>query len=197
MKKVNFILGMLMIGSTLVACQNSNTKNESVEKKTDKTEKEKSDKKENNMSDADWARLDINPVLKDYMAVKNELVKDNLDGVGKNTERLITDINNFDYDKVADEHKDFTKSIMSDAKEIAMKIDSGQNLEEKRKHFYYLSEIMTKYVMTVGTKEPIYEQYCPMYNNDRGATWLSLNEEIRNPYFGSKMLKCGTVQNKF
>lgn len=51
--------------------------------------------------------------------------------------------------------------------------------------------------MTVGTKEPIYEQYCPMYDSDRGATWLSLNEEIKNPYFGSKMLKCGEVQNKF
>lgn len=197
MKKVNFILGALMIGSTLVACQNSDKKEESLEKTADKTERKKSDKKGNEMSETDWARLDIDPILKDYMIVKDELVSDNMDGVGKNTERLITDINNYDYDKVAEEHKDFTKAIMGDAKEVAMKIDSGKNLEEKRKYFYHLSEIMTKYVMTVGTKEPIYEQYCPMYDSDRGATWLSLNEEIKNPYFGSKMLKCGEVQNKF
>ncbi|MGO2101657.1 DUF3347 domain-containing protein [Psychroflexus halocasei] len=197
MKRINFILNVLLIGSTLIACQNSGKKEEGAEKKIEKTEEKKTDNKESNISEADWARMDIDPILKDYMIVKDELVKDNLDGVGKNTEKLITDINNFNYDKVADEHKDFTKSIMSDAREAAMKIDSGKNLEQKRKNFYHLSEIMTKYVMTVGTSEPIYEQYCPMYDNDRGATWLSLNKEIRNPYFGSKMLKCGEVQNKF
>ena len=37
-------------------------------------------------------------------------------------------------------------------------------------------------------------QYCPMANNDQGGYWLSNSEQIRNPYFGDKMLKCGEVK---
>ena len=40
---------------------------------------------------------------------------------------------------------------------------------------------------------PIYVQHCPMADDNAGADWLSLDKEIRNPYFGDKMLKCGSV----
>lgn len=39
----------------------------------------------------------------------------------------------------------------------------------------------------------VYRQYCPMAFNDKGAYWLSKEAEIRNPYFGKKMLECGEV----
>ncbi|NJN26228.1 MAG: DUF3347 domain-containing protein [Cyclobacteriaceae bacterium] len=32
--------------------------------------------------------------------------------------------------------------------------------------------------------------------NDEGAFWLSKEEEIYNPYFGDKMLKCGRMEEK-
>lgn len=39
----------------------------------------------------------------------------------------------------------------------------------------------------------IYRQFCPMAFNDKGAFWLSEESEIKNPYFGKKMLSCGEV----
>jgi len=33
-----------------------------------------------------------------------------------------------------------------------------------------------------------------MANNDKGAFWLSDDEQVLNPYFGDMMLKCGTVE---
>jgi hypothetical protein len=47
-------------------------------------------------------------------------------------------------------------------------------------------------VAITGTKNTLYEQFCPMY--DKGSAWLSSSNEVRNPYYGSKMLKCGKVQ---
>jgi len=38
---------------------------------------------------------------------------------------------------------------------------------------------------------PRYYQYCPMAFDNKGAYWISNETEIRNPYFGEKMLKCG------
>ena len=47
--------------------------------------------------------------------------------------------------------------------------------------------------ITSGT---IYKQYCPMAFQGEGAYWLSDSKEVRNPYFGDKMLKCGTVEKE-
>jgi len=32
-----------------------------------------------------------------------------------------------------------------------------------------------------------------MANNNKGAKWLSVEAEIRNPYYGDAMLSCGSV----
>lgn len=39
----------------------------------------------------------------------------------------------------------------------------------------------------------LYKQFCPMALNNKGAYWFSEVKEIRNPYFGDQMLKCGSV----
>lgn len=39
----------------------------------------------------------------------------------------------------------------------------------------------------------VYKQFCPMAFGNKGGYWLSDAAEIRNPYFGDKMLTCGTV----
>ncbi len=40
----------------------------------------------------------------------------------------------------------------------------------------------------------LYVQFCPMANNNKGAYWLSSQQEIRNPYFGDAMLGCGETR---
>ena len=42
--------------------------------------------------------------------------------------------------------------------------------------------------------ETVYLQHCPMADDNNGASWLSKEKEIRNPYFGARMLKCGSVE---
>ena len=40
----------------------------------------------------------------------------------------------------------------------------------------------------------IYKKFCPMAFNNEGAFWYADVKEITNPYFGDKMLKCGSVK---
>jgi hypothetical protein len=49
-------------------------------------------------------------------------------------------------------------------------------------------------VAITGTENTLYQQFCPMY--DKGSAWLSMEKEIRNPYYGSKMMACGKVQKE-
>jgi len=50
-------------------------------------------------------------------------------------------------------------------------------------------------VKLFGVNQKVYEQFCPMAENNTGAFWLSLQEQIKNPYLGQKMLKCGNVES--
>ena len=76
-------------------------------------------------------------------------------------------------------------------------IANANTIEQQRLQFKKLSEQMIALVDKLqGLPTPIYVQHCPMADHNSGANWLSLSSEIRNPYFGDKMLTCGTVARK-
>lgn len=52
-----------------------------------------------------------------------------------------------------------------------------------------------QHVGTTG-KQDLYLARCPMAFENKGGTWLQADKNIRNPYFGSRMLKCGSVQKQ-
>lgn len=73
----------------------------------------------------------------------------------------------------------------------AAKVASAASLENQRKAFSGVSDMMAMLVkdgkLSMGM---IYLEYCPMAK----ASWLSNEKEIKNPYYGDKMLKCGSVK---
>ena len=74
------------------------------------------------------------------------------------------------------------------------KIAVARDVEGARKDFKPLSGQMVVLAKIFGPfGKTVYVQHCPMADNNTGADWLSLDEQIRNPFFGDKMLKCGSV----
>jgi len=89
---------------------------------------------------------------------------------------------------------DMGKNHISKLEEQLTKMSSKSNVEDQRTVFVELSKNMIQigqHMNNLDTK--LYVQHCPMANNDNGANWLSLEEEIRNPYYGDAMLTCGSV----
>jgi len=82
--------------------------------------------------------------------------------------------------------------------EAALKeIQSSDDIEAQRTSFSKLSDTMYKSIKAYGLGgATAYYEFCPMAFNNTGGYWLSDVSEIRNPYFGDKMLKCGSVQEK-
>lgn len=76
-------------------------------------------------------------------------------------------------------------------------IQSSTDIEAQRQAFTGVTENLYKSIKAYGLGgETAYYEYCPMAFNNQGAFWLSDAEEIRNPYFGDKMLTCGSVTEK-
>ncbi len=71
-----------------------------------------------------------------------------------------------------------------------------KGIEMKRSHFGVVSENLSDAVKDFGivSHQTVYIDYCPMAANNQGAYWLSADKEIKNPYYGDKMLKCGEVK---
>jgi Cu(I)/Ag(I) efflux system membrane fusion protein len=76
-------------------------------------------------------------------------------------------------------------------------MQASADIEAQRASFSKLSDNMYKSIKAYGLGgATAYYEFCPMAFNNQGGYWLSDASEIRNPYFGDKMLKCGTVEEK-
>lgn len=132
-------------------------------------------------------------VLNDYFNLKNALVGDDNGKAKELGATLATSLGNFDASQYNDTQQSELKDIVEDAVEHAEHI-SESDIAHQREHFKVLSKDVIDMVAITGAEIKLYEQFCPMY--DGGTAWLSTKEEVRNPYYGSQMLKCGKVQRE-
>ncbi len=87
--------------------------------------------------------------------------------------------------------------IAADIKEHAEHIaDNGGNIVHQREHLVLLSKDFYDIAKTYGTEKPVYKIFCSMYDNDKGAYWISDSKEVKNPYYGASMLDCGVVEEE-
>ncbi|MCE7909965.1 MAG: DUF3347 domain-containing protein, partial [Candidatus Omnitrophica bacterium COP1] len=45
--------------------------------------------------------------------------------------------------------------------------------------------------------QPLKHSFCPMAFDNKGAYWIQTGDIIANPYFGSKMLRCGEIRKTY
>jgi predicted negative regulator of RcsB-dependent stress response len=70
------------------------------------------------------------------------------------------------------------------------------DVEMQRDGFVKITEAVEKMLEGAIESGVVYKQYCPMAFDFKGGYWLSNSNEINNPYFGDKMLRCGKVTNE-
>lgn len=74
--------------------------------------------------------------------------------------------------------------------------DNIGNIAHQREHLVLLSKDFYDIAKEFGTEKSMYKVFCPMYDDNKGAYWLSDSKEIKNPYYGEDMLTCGEVQEE-
>ncbi len=86
------------------------------------------------------------------------------------------------------------KSHISKSVEILGAISASTDLKNQRAQLVVLNENIVALAMNIKSPtETLYVQKCPMANSNKGAIWLSIDEEIKNPYYGDAMLTCGSI----
>lgn len=71
------------------------------------------------------------------------------------------------------------------------------DIETLRQVFEEISIVLRHAAANGKVSIGLSEAYCPMAFDFRGAYWLQKDDKINNPYFGSKMLRCGEIKNRW
>lgn len=183
----------IALSTLFFACTKGTTNNESTEDQATKDQLSAANKQEAPTASGSPAEELVN----DYLQLKDALTKDNDKDAAAAGNAMVKAFNSFDKASLTTEQLKVYNDIEEDAKEHAEHIGANAgNIKHQREHFETLSEEMYELVKSVGAGQKLYYTHCPMYNNNKGADWLSETKEIQNPYLGQPMPTCGTVKEE-
>lgn len=194
----NLVISSVISIGLFTACSNGSNNGASAEKKdSDTAQHSTTTQEQTSTKQNDTKGTPVKELVSQYLQLKNALASDNgkdaatagngiVDAIGKVDKTAFTAEQKKTYDDVADDAKEMAEHIGKNADKIA----------HQREHFDMLSTNMYDLVKTFGADQQLYKDFCPMYNNKKGAIWLSETKDIKNPYMGSKMPTCGEVKEE-
>lgn len=133
----------------------------------------------------------LNSVFDAYFSLKDALVKSDAKAASENSAKLVSTIKAVNMSELsADEHSVWM-NVMKELTSVAEHLAKSKDIEHQRTGFATLSDKIYELMKVSEMEAPVYYQHCPMYNDGKGANWLSKESIIKNPYYGSQMLSCG------
>ncbi|TAD94802.1 MAG: DUF3347 domain-containing protein [Bacteroidetes bacterium] len=140
----------------------------------------------------------LNTLLIAYFAVKDALVETDSKTAKYNAGELVATLAKVENNLMTDSQKKLWEENVAKLKTDAENIGKTDDVEMQRIHFEGVSNALFLIISSFkANTATVYQQFCPMAFNNKGGAWLSDKKEIRNPYFGDKMLKCGSVKQEF
>ena len=139
----------------------------------------------------------LKAVVGDYLNLKDALVLAEPVKARQTAEGLLDKLKQVDMTLLEGDAHVYWMEQANALKSHGNRIGAGEDLDEQRRQFSFLSQALIHTLEAFGTADTLYVQHCPMAFDDAGADWVSSEEAIRNPYFGDQMLKCGVVKEVF
>lgn len=179
-KRVRSLITMsLVAGSLMLYSCGDNKKNNKEETSEVNMEMNESspDMETEEVANAEFTSDTIKIAFDDYLAIKDALVQTDAKAAGEAAKELQASL----------------ETSNPELAEIAGKIAAAEDVNKQREVFSELTAAMDPVIKEAISSGRIYKQFCPMAFEGKGDYWYSTSKEIRNPYFGDKMLKCGRV----
>jgi hypothetical protein len=196
------LTGLMALALGFSACEATEKQNTATSATTTTTEAERGATApaapKSSLSEANTGKL--MDLMASYYEVKDALVKTDAPRASQTASKLMSaaemlnhDLSGSDTAIYARVHPSF-EAIMNSSEAITNTKD--ETCEKQRAEFEKTSTALYSLLKEVNLESGrVFQQYCPMAFNDKGAYWLSNAEEIANPYLPKKMLHCGEVRD--
>ena len=143
----------------------------------------------------DEFKQQLNVVANAYIDLKDTFVATDAKAASQMAQKFTSSLMRVDMTLLKGEGHKYWMEQLSALSSHGDKISEISDVESQRKQFGFLSDAMIKSIEAFGTiGNTYYVQYCPMAFGNQGADWISSETAIKNPYFGDKMMKCGSVK---
>lgn len=186
----NTFISIVVVSVVCVACNNANNKTNTA--KSDSSGIQQTGGKATSAGNAS-----IKEIVAGYLQLKNALSNDNGKEAAGSGKAITVALQKFDTTALTPVQKKIYSDVQDDIKEHAEHIGmNAEKIAHQREHFEMLSKDIYDLVKAFPTEQTLYKDYCPMYNNGKGASWISETKEINNPYLGKKMPTCGEVKEE-
>lgn len=187
------IIAIAIAAISFTACNNSG--NNTADNKTAGDSNAQTKGQQGNAEVKDAAP--VKEIVDGYLQIKNALANDNPAEAANAGKALTGALSKFDKNTLTAGQKKAYEDLQDDIKENGEHIiENSSKIEHQREHFEMLSNDVYDLVKSVGGGQTLYKDFCPMFNNKKGAIWLSETKEIKNPYLGKKMPDCGEVKEE-
>ena len=145
---------------------------------------------------SDRFRESIAPGLEAYLRVQESLALDDLKSTQTTSAALLGEISKIDSKSLNAATLKSWDRLQSHLFSAATKISEAKDLKNSRTEFENLSNSMRDILTAVGNplNTPVSYTFCPMAFDNMGAHWIQVGTDVRNPYYGTSMLACGSVE---
>ena len=158
--------------------------------------------------DADHSSAELSPdgadalgaMLDAYLAIGNQLASDTMDDVNAKAHAIIEAFHAVEAEVPAElwnAHEAHTEMIH----DTAHKLGNLSDIKAARIAYGSLSDSFKHFIAAVGVPanygKPVYSYVCGMAPDvPKAGIWMQIGEPVRNPYFGSAMLRCHTAKER-
>lgn len=131
-------------------------------------------------------------VWKGYLAIQQALAADSLRDAQQAIGGLEAAAAGIDASSLADRAAQVWSRERVNLAKLTDGLRKAKDIKSVRAEFSPLSQEIGVLAKSFGFGEagPVFELHCPMAFDGRGAVWYQDNDAVRNPYYGSSMLKC-------
>ncbi|MEO7212004.1 MAG: DUF3347 domain-containing protein [Mucilaginibacter sp.] len=138
----------------------------------------------------DTKSTSLTPLLVSYYDIKDALIKSNSVDAATHAGEFLKAVNSVDMKSLPTADRSTFMAAQEKLAFDARHISESKDIAHQREHFANFSANFFKLAKAVKlTDKPVYYSYCPM----KKSYWLSSEDAIKNPYYGSQMLTCGKV----
>lgn len=183
------LIGLALMGM-MTACNDN-----ASQTKQDSGQTNESEKAVKNQAPSVAKSAEVTEVIAGYLQIKNALAADNAKDAATGGKALADALKNVSEQALDTAQRKVYDDVKDDIKEHAKHISvNDAKIAHQREHFDMLSKDLYDLVKALKPSQTLYQDHCPMYNEGKGANWISEVKEIKNPYLGKKMPDCGSVR---
>ncbi len=138
----------------------------------------------------------INTLLNSYLKMKDNFFAADREKASAQAKDILKNLKEVNMELLKGDAHMYWMKLAKTIKENAKVIAEATNIDTQRRAFKPLSETMIKVYKSFGLEnEKVYVQFCPMFDDNKGAFWLSTQKQIANPYYGDLMPTCGDTKD--